>query len=97
MRFSYKNTALSVIVFTLIITSMLLLIAYRTPETAADPSYVLKEYNGTVALYKDGKITTVFDEIVLTSLPHSDRKRFADGIKVKDEEEAIKVIEDYDG
>ena len=96
MRFSYKKTAVYVIVITLAITTALLLIAYRKPATT-EIKYVLKEYKGTVALYKNGKILTVYDGIILASLPHSDRKRFVDGIEVKNEEEAEIIIEDYDG
>ncbi len=96
MLFSYKKVAVSVIVFTLVLTSALLLIAYRKPNPT-ETRYMLKEYKGTVALYKNGEMQTVYDGIVLTSLPNSDRKRFADGIEVKNEEEARIIIEDYDG
>ena len=96
MTFSYKKIAATVIAATLIIAIILILIAYRMPHSDKTV-YTLKEYKGTVALYKNDDIITVYDGVVLSSLPRADRQRFYDGMTVKDPQEAEAIIEDYDG
>ena len=96
MQYSYKKTAAAVITVTLLLTSLLLVIAYRS-ENATVSSYTLKERNGTVALYKGENLLTVYDGVVLSSLPIEDRVRFSEGISVENPEEADSIIEDYDG
>ena len=96
MEFSYKKTAAAVIVVTLLLTSLLLVIAYRSENTTVS-SYILKDYNGTVALYKGQDLLTVYDGVVLSSLPLEDRVRFGEGIAVDSPEDADSIIEDYDG
>ena len=59
--------------------------------------YILKDYNGAVALYNNEKIVTVYDGIVLSALPYADRARFTEGVRVESIEEADSIIEDYDG
>ena len=96
MYCSYRKTALLVIVITLIITSLILLIAYRNNNTQKN-KYFLREYNGTVALFKDEELVEVYDGVVTENLPFNDYKRFADGIKVSGIDEAQIIMEDYDG
>ena len=43
--YSYKKTALTVIIFTLILSVILILIYYRSNKAVKD-KYILKEYNG---------------------------------------------------
>ena len=96
MEFSYKKTAAAVVIVTLLLSCLLITIAYRSDNSAAE-SYVLKDYNGTVALYKNEEIMTVYDGVVLSALPYGDRSRFIDGIFVESPEEAESIIEDFDG
>lgn len=96
MYYSYKRTAITVIVFTLIIISLILLIAYRNNDTQNN-SYFLREYNGIVALFKGEDVIEVYDGVVTDNLPFNDYKRFADGIEVSGIDEAQIIMEDYDG
>lgn len=96
MKFSYKKTAAAVILFTLVLTVILILIAHRNEKTV-DSHYTLKSYNGTVALYCDNEIVTVYDGIVLSTLPYEDRARFSEGITVQNPTDAQIIVEDYDG
>lgn len=96
MKYSYKKTAAAVMVFTLILSALLIIIAYRGKNNAA-ASYTLKGYNGAVALYENEEVITVYEGVVLSGLPYSDRLKLDEGIKVKSPEEADSLIEDFDG
>ena len=96
MRFSYKNIAITVIIFSVILATFLFLIADRSAPPAEE-GYILKEYNNTVALYKGEKVLNVYDGIVVSSLPNDDRQRLKNGIKLRNPEDAQAIIEDYDG
>lgn len=69
----------------------------QTDEKYNEKVYVVKSYKNTVALYIDDDIAEVYDNIVLNSLPQSDQNKLNKGICVKDENEAIRLIENYDG
>lgn len=97
MRFSYKNAAIAVIIFTLTLTTILILIAYRNESENNISSYTLKEYNGAVALFKGDEVINVYDGVILSTLPRSDRQMFTNGITIKSPDEAQNIIEDYDG
>ena len=58
---------------------------------------VLREYNGSVALYKGNEIIEIYDEIVIGVLPDTDRKLLKEGIVIENEEQLSRIIEDYDG
>lgn len=96
MKYSYKKTAAAVIIATLILSVILILVAYRSKNTVV-ADYMLKSYDGTVALYRGDDVVTVYDGIVLSTLPYADRARFIDGITVNSPEDAQIIIEDYDG
>ena len=96
MTYSYKKTAVAIIVFTLLLSVILILIAYRNKEPVNN-EFMLKSYDGSVALYQGEKIITVYDGVVLATLPRADRQRLIEGITVKDPEDAEIIIEDYDG
>lgn len=59
--------------------------------------WVLKSYNNTVALYNNDKITEIFEEIVLDTLPDADIRQLENGIVFTTRDEAIRAIEDFDG
>ncbi|MBO4732864.1 MAG: hypothetical protein J5662_00140 [Clostridia bacterium] len=96
MTFSYKKTAAAIVIFTVILTALLILVAVRSDKPSVS-TYILKGYNGTVALYKNEEIITVYDGIVLSTLPYADRQRFYEGITVSGPDDAQIIIEDYDG
>ena len=58
--------------------------------------YLLKEYNGKLAVYFSNSQTpqTVFD-LYLSTLPEYDRGQLRRGVPVKDYEELVQRIEDY--
>ncbi len=58
--------------------------------------YLLKEYNGKLAVYFSNSQTpqTVFD-LYLSTLPEYDRGQLRLGVPVKDYEELVQRIEDY--
>lgn len=59
-------------------------------------TYILKDYNGKIALYKNSNNTPdeVFD-IFTDSLPESDAKSLKQGITASTEQELQKLIENY--
>lgn len=93
--FAYKKTAAYSIAFTLFLSVILIIVAYRGGKNHNN-EYVLKEYNGTVALFKDNEPQNIYDGVVLSTLPAGDRQRFITGIPVESPEEADAIIEDYD-
>lgn len=96
MEFSYKKTAAAVIVFTLLLTTLLIIIGYRSAP-AKKENYMLKNFEGTAALFRGDEVITVYDGVVISALPLSDRQRFFEGIPVLTPEDAQTIIEDYDG
>ena len=94
--FSYRRSAITVIIFTLILSIILMLIAYRGKANNPE-KYVLKEYNGAVALFLGEEVLSVYDNIVLSTFPNADRQKFIEGIPVSSPEDAQIIIEDYDG
>lgn len=67
-----------------------------TVVTAANSLYTLTEYNGKIALYKNGfsMPVEIFD-VNISSLPQSDRELITNGIHAQNDEEIQKYIEDY--
>lgn len=96
MQFSYKKTAALVVFLTIILAMLLIMIAYRnkTPDVT---TYTLKNYNGTVVLYKNEEIIDEYEGIVVSNLPYADRRRLERGITVQSPDEVQSIIEDYDG
>ena len=64
----------------------------------SEPMYVLKEHNGTVAVFTPNSATPERElpEIVLNSLPEYDKNLLKTGIKVYSDKELQRLIEDYD-
>lgn len=65
-------------------------------KTNLAPVYRLKAYENNVALYKDEEIITVYEEIVLNSLPKYDQETFKNGIIVSEIEKINELLEDYE-
>ena len=58
---------------------------------------ILRSYNNTVALYENGVRTKIFNEIVLNNLPDTDISDLKKGIIIDDNDELLKILEDFDG
>lgn len=58
--------------------------------------YLLKEHEGKLAVFEKGQSTPhmVFD-IYISTLPNYDQGQLAQGVKVKDYDELVLLIEDY--
>lgn len=65
---------------------------------ATQPTYVLKEYSGKVALFTENSTTPyeIYD-IYIESLPNSDREKLENGITLHNETQLNRLLEDYDG
>jgi len=89
-------------VFIAIISCSNLVKSYRknhsnqSQSTTPQILYILKEYDGRVALYKINKEEPieVFD-VYTDSLPYDDYLLIKNGIKIKSEAELQKIIEEY--
>ncbi len=78
----------------LFIASMcLIFISYTEPKN----SYILKEYNGNVALYLGEELVEIYDTVDVKSLPEYDITILNKGIALNSPEEVISYLEDYDG
>lgn len=65
-------------------------------KSYTNEAYVLKSYKNTVALYKQDEIITVYQNVVLNTLPEKDRLNFKKGIPVSDPSQAEILLEDFD-
>lgn len=94
----YVAVALALI---MIILSIYVNTAHANPPavTQDDTSvqYVLKYENGRVCLYEGKRIVETFTEINYMGLPYEDRKNLLDGIVTETQEEALQLVEDFDG
>lgn len=72
--------------------------AQENKEENNNKGYIVKKYNGQVAIFKEGE-SDPFEilDINISSLPESDQKALETGISIKDSEKLRKLIEDYDG
>ncbi len=58
--------------------------------------YILKEYNGQLAIYKSNESTPFkVYEIQINSLPEGDKNNLLKGIVVQDEKELNQLISDF--
>lgn len=81
----------------LLITIIIVIFSFIKVSAKSNTSLLLKELNGTVALYKGNKIIKIYDEIVVSVLPKNDQEALKSGIIIKNEEQLMSIIEDYDG
>lgn len=67
-------------------------------KTAAPGKYIIRDYQGRVAVFRYGEDEPeeVF-EVFTSSLPESECERLSRGITVKSDEELQSLIEDYTG
>lgn len=74
-------------------------INHSSSTTSIQPIYILKEYNGNIAVYRYGETQPIdiLSEIVYYSLPKYDREQLKKGIYIYSEAELQRLIEDFDG
>lgn len=87
-------TALIITVTLAVIIASILVINYSR-ENNSNP--ILKEDGGQVKLFRNGNVIAIYDDIVIDILPQKDREALKKGIEIKNEEELLSIIEDYDG
>ncbi len=93
-----KNILIIAVVLTAAAVIILTVAGFAASDTEYEPSgWVLKAYGNSVALYNNGKIQTVYGEIVLDDLPEDDIKMLQSGIAFPTRDEAQRALEDYDG
>ena len=93
-----KNILIIAVVLTAAAVIILTVAGFAASDTEYEPSgWVLKAYGHSVALYNNGKIQTVYGEIVLDDLPEDDIKMLQSGIAFPTRDEAQRALEDYDG
>lgn len=81
--------------FLLIIVSACSLAVKEQKKSNTD--WVIRSYEDTVVLMKDGEVVEIFGDISLESLPNEDKKHLEKGINFLTKDEALLAIEDYDG
>ena len=69
----------------------------KTPVISSSYPYILKEYNNTIAIFKDNeKIPALILDVVLSELPPRDITLLKEGIPAKTLEQALAMAEDYE-
>lgn len=65
---------------------------------STDTEYIMRDYNGKVAVFREGANTPdeVFD-VFTNSLPPDEHERLINGITIQGDEELQKMIEAYTG
>lgn len=91
---------LSIVIGTLCMTVFVIIasvISVFADNKKEENDLILKEYNGSVALFQNDEIKEIYDEIVISVLPDSDKEILKSGIVIESEEQLASIIEDYDG
>lgn len=86
-----------ILILTVAVTLIICVFFILSDKKEDTLSYKLGSYKNTVALYENDQPIEIYDSIVLTSLPETDRRKFDKGIVINSKAEATKIIEDYDG
>ncbi len=84
-----------IITVTLAVIIASVLVINHSKDNYSNP--ILKEDGGQVKLFRNGNVVAIYDDIVIDILPPDDRKALKKGIEIKNEEELLSIIEDYDG
>lgn len=66
-------------------------------QSKPDTDWIIRSFEDTVVLMKDGEVIEVFGDISIESLPKEDREHLEKGINFLTKDEALLAIEDYDG
>lgn len=88
-----------ILVPTIIFILLFVLIAFLTtnkPVSKMQNNYMLRSYKNTIALYNNGNIVKIYDNIVLNTLPQHDIQNFNSGIPVTSQTAAEAYLEDFE-
>lgn len=66
-------------------------------QTSPNTNWIIRSYEDTVVLMKNGEVIEVFGDISIDSLPNEDKEHLERGINFLTKDEALLAIEDYDG
>ena len=67
------------------------------PQTSMEQAYILKDYQGKIALYnRDAKTPQKVYDVYLMNLPELDQQNLKKGIPVLDQAHLEKLLEDFD-
>lgn len=85
---------ISVILFLIFV----IILSFVTNEKAKENSivYKLMAYENNVALFENESILTIYDEIVLNSLPKYDREVFEKGLIISDINTLDEILQDFE-
>lgn len=98
MEKSKTNIAIIIIIISLSIAAIIVALGYAGKTKTENPElWVLHSYGNNVALYNGEQIIEVYGSITLDTLPDEDKRLLDSGISFTTREEAVSVIEDYDG
>ena len=84
-----------ILTVTLAVIIASVLVINHSKDNYSNP--ILKEDGGQVKLFRNGNVVAIYDDIVIDILPPNDREALKKGIEIKNEEELLSIIEDYDG
>ena len=72
-------------------------VAPAADRAAADPSYVLREWNGQLAVFRKGSThpEMVYEDVAVAALPVQEQERLKQGIEVSDRSALNRLLEDY--
>lgn len=98
MPFSAKFAISFITISAVIITALMCLgISFKEQTQEVNGTFMLKTYNNTVALYQNGNIVEVYEQIVLNTLPKTDILMFNKGIPIENISKIDEFLQDYDG
>lgn len=70
--------------------------AVTVPQTTTSYLFILRDFEGKIALYENGKSSpSEIYEIYTDSLPAADATRLRTGIAAKNDAELLRLLEDY--
>lgn len=96
MSFYVKKALFVTLIFILFFALIFSFTTNRTKKEIQKPNYTLKSYKNTVALYNNEELLTVYDDIVLNTLPQNDIEHFKKGIAVSSPAQAEAYLQDFE-
>ena len=95
-----NKITVTIIIITFILSLFILFIGIfinAQKNLATEEKYILKSDGNNVVLSHNGKVIKVFNEIILDTLPITDRNMLEEGIEFNNKSAALNAAEDYDG
>lgn len=98
MLFSTRFTVSFITISAVLITILMCLgISFKATTNSSIDTLMLKTHKNTVALYRNGQLVQIYDQIVLSTLPQVDKLKFNEGILIDDIRKIDEILQDYDG